>query len=289
MRHICSFGIACLTVCSLNACAQVEVSPELATSHYKEGSNPVYPPIAKAAQVQGTVALSILIDDTGHVSSAAAVSGPEILRAAAVEAVKEWRFTPFREGVVHTRVNVTFSLGVPHSSRDQEIGQKYFATDTACRNALKLPDTAAAVAACEKEVGIAKQFPDEASRHLEVMNAHQNLGIALLTAKHLDDGIAELDITIALARKYLKESDAEFAYPFYWRSAGWQAKGDAQKAIGDLATGEQALRLAMKSLPNMSKHYGASLASMLRRHAALLDTTGDSAGADSLRKEADSI
>jgi TonB family protein len=55
---------------------------------------PAYPPDAKAARVQGTVAVSITVDEEGSVNSAEALSGPRLLQAAAVEAAQRARFSP---------------------------------------------------------------------------------------------------------------------------------------------------------------------------------------------------
>ena len=55
---------------------------------------PPYPPIAKAAGIQGTVAVQIVIDEQGRVVSAKATSGPPLLLNAAVQAAYRARFTP---------------------------------------------------------------------------------------------------------------------------------------------------------------------------------------------------
>ncbi|MBC7911623.1 MAG: energy transducer TonB [Pyrinomonadaceae bacterium] len=55
---------------------------------------PAYPPIAKSARAQGTVTVQILVDESGKVVSASAVSGHPLLRAAAVQAAYRARFSP---------------------------------------------------------------------------------------------------------------------------------------------------------------------------------------------------
>ena len=55
---------------------------------------PVYPPIAKQAQASGSVTVQITIDEEGNVISASAVSGHPLLRAAAVTAAREAKFSP---------------------------------------------------------------------------------------------------------------------------------------------------------------------------------------------------
>jgi periplasmic protein TonB len=55
---------------------------------------PPYPAIAKAAGVQGPVAVQVLIDEQGRVVSAKATSGHPLLLQAAAQAAYQARFTP---------------------------------------------------------------------------------------------------------------------------------------------------------------------------------------------------
>lgn len=76
---------------------------------------PVYPAIAKAAGVQGAVSLQATISKNGTIENLRVMSGPAMLQQAAIDAVKQWRYKPFRlngEPVeVETTVNVVFLLG----------------------------------------------------------------------------------------------------------------------------------------------------------------------------------
>ena len=76
---------------------------------------PIYPPIAKAARVQGTVVLQATISKTGSIENLHVISGPAMLQQAALDAVKTWRYRPYllnNEPVeVETTVNVIFTLG----------------------------------------------------------------------------------------------------------------------------------------------------------------------------------
>lgn len=57
---------------------------------------PAYPDIARNARAQGSVEVRIMIDEGGNVIEAQAVSGHPLLRAAAVSAAREARFSPTR-------------------------------------------------------------------------------------------------------------------------------------------------------------------------------------------------
>lgn len=55
---------------------------------------PSYPASARAARLSGTVVVQVTIDETGKVISARAVSGPALLRTAAVDAARQATFPP---------------------------------------------------------------------------------------------------------------------------------------------------------------------------------------------------
>jgi protein TonB len=55
---------------------------------------PAYPVPARVARVHGVVGVQVVIDETGRVVSAHAVSGPALLRAAAIRAAHNARFAP---------------------------------------------------------------------------------------------------------------------------------------------------------------------------------------------------
>ena len=56
----------------------------------------IYPEFAKAAGMNGEVAVEIVVDESGKVISAKALSGPAVLRQAAISAALGWKFTPTR-------------------------------------------------------------------------------------------------------------------------------------------------------------------------------------------------
>lgn len=76
---------------------------------------PIYPPIAKAAHVEGSVVIEAVIAKTGRIESLNVVSGPGMLREAALDAVRHARYAPYKlndEPVeVQTVITVVFRLG----------------------------------------------------------------------------------------------------------------------------------------------------------------------------------
>ena len=78
---------------------------------------PVYPPLAQQAHVQGLVVLRAVIGKEGRVQSLKLVKGHPLLVNASMDAVKQWRYRPYylngRPVEVETTINVNFSLQIP--------------------------------------------------------------------------------------------------------------------------------------------------------------------------------
>ena len=93
----------------------VAVSAGVAAGNLIRKTQPVYPAIARSARVQGAVILQATISRTGAVTNLKVVSGPPMLRQAAIDAVKTWQYKPYllnnQPTDVDTTVQVVFSLG----------------------------------------------------------------------------------------------------------------------------------------------------------------------------------
>jgi TonB family protein len=80
-----------------------------------DGENPKYPAEAREAHVSGTVVLRAIISKTGAIANLQVTSGPEELRASAMDAVRTWHYKPFLLNgdptAVETMINVTYNLG----------------------------------------------------------------------------------------------------------------------------------------------------------------------------------
>ncbi len=75
---------------------------------------PNYPPLAKAARIQGTVVLQAEISKDGTIQNLQLISGHPMLAPAAIEAVRQWRYKPYllngEPVAVDTQVIVNFNL-----------------------------------------------------------------------------------------------------------------------------------------------------------------------------------
>jgi protein TonB len=78
------------------------------------GPRPLYPALARAARIQGTVRIQAVISPNGTIQNLSVMSGPPLLIAAALDAVERWRYRPTLlngEPVeVATEIDVNFTL-----------------------------------------------------------------------------------------------------------------------------------------------------------------------------------
>ncbi len=77
---------------------------------------PTYPIIAVRTGVQGEVKLHAIIARDGAIQSLSVISGHPLLTRAAIEAVQQWRYKPYKlngEAVeVETYITVNFKKGI---------------------------------------------------------------------------------------------------------------------------------------------------------------------------------
>jgi TonB family protein len=94
---------------------RIRVGGNVAASKITHLVQPVYPEVAKAAHISGTVVLHCVIAKDGRVVELTYVSGPPLLLKAAMDAVHQWTYQPTLlngEPVeVDTTVGVVFMLG----------------------------------------------------------------------------------------------------------------------------------------------------------------------------------
>jgi protein TonB len=91
----------------------------LKISHWAEGNiiyrvQPVYPPLARQARIQGAVELRAIISKAGTIENLVMVRGHPMLATAAIEAVRQWRYRPYLLNndpiEVETEITVNFVL-----------------------------------------------------------------------------------------------------------------------------------------------------------------------------------
>jgi TonB family protein len=97
-----------------------ELTPEVAETLIKERVEPNYPERARRQNIEGPVVLDALVNEDGTVQRLKVVNGNSDLAAAAIEAVRRWRFKPYavkgKAVQFATRITVNFDLPEPVSN-----------------------------------------------------------------------------------------------------------------------------------------------------------------------------
>jgi TonB family protein len=91
---------------------QAHVPADVMEKLVKHRVDPDYPAAARPGKLQGVIVLDVVVGSDGSVSEVRALNGPEILAQAATDAMRWWRFEPYRvDGkpvVAETTVAVEF-------------------------------------------------------------------------------------------------------------------------------------------------------------------------------------
>jgi TonB family protein len=93
----------------------IRIAAAVASELLVQKNPPVYPQIAKTARVTGTVKLEVTVSAFGTVKDLRVLDGPAMLRGAAADAVRTWRYKPFlsddQPREFQTTVDIAFTLG----------------------------------------------------------------------------------------------------------------------------------------------------------------------------------
>ncbi|HUA14059.1 MAG TPA: energy transducer TonB [Verrucomicrobiae bacterium] len=102
------------TVPKLAAPQRIRISQGVTRGLLVHRVEPTYPPLAKAARVQGEVVLTAVISTTGQIENLQLISGHPMLVQEAINAVRQWRYKPYllngQPVEVETTITVIFSL-----------------------------------------------------------------------------------------------------------------------------------------------------------------------------------
>ncbi len=115
----CGFMICLASLTSAQVVPQrIHVSESVARALIVKNVDPVYPPLARQARIQGAVILQVEINKSGDVENVQLFSGHPMLATAAIDAVRQCKYKPYllngQPVEVETRVTVNFALPNTH-------------------------------------------------------------------------------------------------------------------------------------------------------------------------------
>jgi TonB family protein len=256
----------------------LSVDQQTLNQHVDRRVDPIYPPIAKAARIQGTVVIQIQVGTTGKVESTKVVSGPAMLQQAAIDCLKQWTYRPFEKDgssvAASGTVSIEFSLGKDGPTpKEEEISQRYFPLFMQCNKAISAgTDRAAAEAVCNKVAETAMEFAPDV-RFIERRSAFEYAATASANNRDLTSAMAWAVKAVEVAKLGHDDNSGN--------NAVYSTKGMIEGMMGDLAASDQDLSVAedyeRKGIahmeidsPGMAKNYRSVLAQDLRFHAQVL-------------------
>jgi TonB family protein len=230
---------------------RVRISGNIMQKQIIQNAAPVYPPIARAAQVQGTVVFHAIIATDGSVEQLELVSGPPLLVRAALDAVKQWRYQPTtlngQAVEVDTTVEVVFTLDGTPPQDSQPIDPQLKADILHLFDAmhLKARETEAAHAMFGiMRPSILASLPPTPNRE-KIADAYGEKFLAVITSEESMDRYA------ALYAKHLSDDDVKALTAFYETPAG-QHYNDAAGQI-ESEGAQIGAQLARENLANIYK------------------------------------
>lgn len=266
-----------LAVGSVNA--QARIGAEESNKLVIEKANPVYPPLAKAAGLQGTVRLDLTISEAGAVISAKVIEGHPLLKDAAVGAAKKWKY---REYLVNdkpvpfiTTVDIVFSLGMSEAEYDKqlEISKKFFQEEDKCRDLLRSHKLTEAETTCKRAIQAAEQLSSD--RVLEKMEVYELAGHVLMRQQRYQEALVSYSHALDFAQLNLTDKNAELGQLYGYLAIAQHSLSNLDRALELYRKAERSLQLAYTDMAcddcddetiRMRQDYMKSLRSLIEYH-----------------------
>lgn len=279
MRPFVTIYFLIASIACLNAQTVVQIAEKEARTHLIRRVNPEYPPIAEAAHIEGSVFLQIEIDTQGRVMNVKYLSGPLMLRQVAIDAVQEWKYTPFQQDgkpvTASTVVSVPFLFNGAVTSRDHQVSLDLFPLAQKCRKLVKQKiDPDAAVKACKKAKTAAEKFSP--GTHFNVRRtAYIYYATALILDNKAKEAIDPGQQAVAIVQQRNDNNSGA--------SGAYAILAQAQALSGDLVSADQNLTVAegfeRKALDSSTEHewktqFTQTLKNLLNFHANVLNALG---------------
>jgi TonB family protein len=278
-RRFLLFVLAFQAISLLGSAQEVITVDKLTLNqHITHRVSPVYPSIAKAARVQGTVDFEVRIGVTGKIESMKVVSGPAMLQQAAMDCLKQWTYRPFEKDGVPVAasgpVSIAVSLGKDGPAPDDEkIAARYLPAAEECKKAMSAgTDYKEAIPACKNAAEIADEFAPN-RRFIERRSSYVSAAMAFAGGGDLNSAL----VWAAKAVKVVKQGHDDDS----GNNEAYSTKGTIEGMMGNLTAADRDLTLAEdferkgvvkaeKEASSLAEDYKRILVRNLRFHALVL-------------------
>jgi TonB family protein len=227
---------------------------------------PEYPPLAKAAHIAGIVRASFKVDETGSVMDLKLISGHPMLAAAALDAIRKWKYKPFvingKPSAVRTEAQVSIPENITQLEIDKErkFQNDYWENERAGRAALDKGDLTTAEAKLSLAAAAAKERGDD--KWMELADVMTMLGDVKERQKEYSTAEDLLKESLAIHRKHQRQDEAEVAGAEFNLAALYvqmQRFSEAEPLLMDAAKIWE-LRISDTPMPEAKADYGKHLA-----------------------------
>lgn len=236
--------------------SRIRVSQNVAETQLTDKVAPVYPDVAKLARVSGTVTLHVVVGTDGVVQRVEFISGPQLLLASAMDAVKQWRYKPTllngQPVEVDTTVVLVFDLNKETSTNEPVTSEvdPQFRADVA-----KLFQLAIYRQSSERDaipelvsilVHIDPSFGDLPNKGV-LFDAYRAKLLSVLESSKLNDRISQV------YAKYLSDDDIKSLTLFLESPAGQHFR--AAELELDSGVAQAAIDLIHDQIPEINKEF----------------------------------
>jgi TonB family protein len=202
---------------------------------------PFYPPIAKAARIQGIIVFHIQVGTTGKIESMKVISGPAMLQQAAIDCLKQWTYHPFeKDGKLVSAagpVSIEFSLGKDGPTpQEEEIAGRYFPLSDQCHKAISAgTDLQASAKVCKAAADVASEFPED-RRFIEKRSGYVWAASALLYSGDLKTALTYAEKAVDIVKLGHDDNSGS--------NAAYGIRGMVEGNLGNLTAADQDLTVA---------------------------------------------
>jgi TonB family protein len=279
MKRIFSVAILFLLASAL-IYAQTPVPAEsgMTPPHVLNHPLPDLSPIARAAHIDGTVVVQVIVNEKGYVSSAHVVSGPAMLQQSALDAARRYTFTPamLHGKPVPVRIDIEMKFYLNSAPHEAKGWGKFMKAFKKCQEQIKKPGTPSdQVETCGNASQLADALPDDAPT-FEPITANVQYATALIRDGKAANAVPVGNKAIAMSKKR--------SGTLLTLCASYEVTGEASAFAGDLKTADQYLTQAedcqarelqfSTTLP-LKQHDSQVMKGLLQFHAKVLASMGN--------------
>jgi len=262
---------------------------EAAGANLESRVDPVYPPLAKMAKLQGAVKMQVTVTIEGAVENVRVRSGHPLLVQSAIDAVRKWKFRPFLvdDKPVATDVMIEVPFVLEHFDKEEwDRYQQSFPLMNRGRTELRRKDYAAAHKTFQELLALSETLSPE--RYLTVWHALQGLGHANLGLGRVAEAGPFFERSVRLLEEHMKPDEAEVATALLDLANFHQRAGEPNKSRPLLvrAASIWEARRATTDLAELKFHYGRSLVETYFRLALFHRSQEENQAAESFYQKA---